>query len=165
MKTQRNQRRILAAAVCAALTLGLAGGAQAQQAGQATGGTTTDNSSAGNANGGGLPQIQHKGDVSFVSGGVGLDESTALQHAQSEWPLSLRFPGHGSDFLADIHVRIVDTHNDDVLTATSRGPYMLVKLSPGHYTVHAQYEDHDQTRSVTVPTKGTAKAAFYWNTQ
>jgi len=165
MKTQRNQRRIVAAAVCAALTLGLAGGAYAQQAGQATGGTTTDSSSAGNANGGGMPQIQHRGDVSFVSGGVGLDESTALRQAESQWPLSMRFTGPGSDFLADVHVRIVDAHDGDVLTATSRGPYMLVKLRPGRYTVHAQYQDHDQTKAVTVPAKGTAKAAFYWTTQ
>ncbi|ANB73865.1 hypothetical protein [Paraburkholderia phytofirmans] len=164
MKSQRNQRRIVAAAVCAALTLGLAGGAYAQ-ASDVTGGTTTDSSSAGNANGGGLPQIQQKGDVSFVSGGVGVDESTALQHAQSEWPLSLRFTGPGSDFLADVHVRVVDAHDDEVLSATSRGPYMLVKLRPGRYTVHAQYKDRDQARSVTVPAKGTAKAAFYWNTQ
>jgi hypothetical protein len=164
MKTQRNQRRIVAAAVCAALTLGLAGGAYAQ-ASDATGGTTTDESSAGNANGGGLPQIQHQGDVSFVSGGVGLDESKALQHAQSQWPLSLRFTGPGSDFLADVHVRVVDAHNGEVLSATSRGPYMLARLRPGRYTVHAQYKDNDQTKSVTVPAKGTAKAAFYWNTQ
>ncbi|RKF29790.1 carboxypeptidase-like regulatory domain-containing protein [Paraburkholderia fungorum] len=164
MKTQRNQRRIVAAAVCAALTLGLAGGAYAQ-ASDVAGGTTTDNGSAGNANGGGMPQIQHKGGISFVSGGVGLDESTALRHAESQWPLSLRFTGPGSDFLADVRVRIVDAHDGDVLSATSRGPYMLVKLRPGRYTVHAQYESHEQTQAVTVPAKGTAKAAFYWKTQ
>ena len=116
-------------------------------------------------NGGGLPQIQHRGDVSFVSGGVGQDESTALRRAQSEWPLSLRFTGPGSDFLADVQVRVVDAHDSNVLTATSRGPYMLVKLRPGRYTVHAQYKDRDQSKSVTVPAKGTAKADFYWNTQ
>jgi hypothetical protein len=165
MKTQRNQRRIVAAAVCAALTLGLAGGASAQQASDTTGGTTTDQTSAGNVNGGGLPQIQQQGDVSFVSGGVGLDESKALQQAQSQWPLSLRFTGPGSDFLADVRVRVVDAHNGEVLSTTSRGPYMLVKLRPGRYTVHAQYKDRDQSKPVTIPAKGTAKAAFYWNTQ
>ena len=121
MKTQRNQRRIVAAALCAALTLGLAGGAYAQ-ASDVAGGTTTDESSAGNANGGGLPQIQQQGDVSFVSGGVGLDESKALQQAQSQWPLSLRFTGPGSDFLADVHVRVVDAHGAEVLSTASRGP-------------------------------------------
>lgn len=163
MKTQRNQRRIVAAAVCAALTLGLAGGAYAQQASDVTGGTTTDNSSAGNANGGGLPQIQQQGDVSFVSGGVGLDESKALRQAQSQWPLSLRFTGPGSEFLADVKVRVVDGHDSEVLNATSRGPYMLVRLHPGHYTVHARYKDQEQSKPVTVPATGTAKSAFYWS--
>ena len=165
MRTQRNQRRIVAAAVCAALTLGLAGGAYAQQASEVAGGTTADATSAGNANGGGLPQVQQQGDVSFVSGGVGLDESKALQAAQSQWPLSLRFTGPTAEFLADVHVRVVDAHNGEVLNATSRGPYMLIKLRPGRYTVHAQYKDRDQSKAVTVPAKGSAKAAFYWNTQ
>jgi hypothetical protein len=163
MKTQRNQRRIVAAALCAALTLGLAGGAYAQQASEVTGGTTTDNSSAGNANGGGLPQIQQQGDVSFVSGGVGLDESKALQQAQSQWPLSLRFTGPSAEFLADVHVRVVDAHNGEVLNTTSRGPYMLVRLHPGRYTVHARYKDQEQSKPVTVPPTGTAKSAFYWS--
>ncbi|MEX3763578.1 carboxypeptidase regulatory-like domain-containing protein [Paraburkholderia phenoliruptrix] len=165
MKNQRTQRKIVAAAASVALTLGLVGGAYAQQASEVSGGTTADQTSAGNANGGGLPQIQQQGDVSFVSGGVGLDESKALQQAQSQWPLSLRFTGPGSDYLADVHVRIVDVHNGEVLSTTSRGPYMLVKLRPGRYTVHASYKDRDQSKSLTVPAKGTAKAAFYWNTQ
>lgn len=163
MKTQRNHRRTAAAAVCAALTLGLTGGAYAQQASEVAGGTTTDNTSAGNTNGGGMPQIQQQGDVSYVSGGVGLDESKALQQAQSQWPLSLRFTGPSAEFLADVRVRVVDAHNGEVLNTTSRGPYMLVRVHPGQYTVHARYKDDEQTKTVTVPAKGTAKSAFYWS--
>jgi len=103
--------------------------------------------------------------VSFVSGGVGLDESKALQAAQSQWPLSLRFTGPTSEFLADVRVRIVDAHGAEVLSTTSLGPYMLVRLRPGRYTVHATYKDRDQSKAVTVSAKGTARAAFYWNTQ
>ncbi|HEY1996481.1 carboxypeptidase regulatory-like domain-containing protein [Paraburkholderia sp.] len=164
MKNQGNRRRLVAAAVGAALTLGLAGGAWAQ-ASDVSGGSTTDNGSAGNVNGGGMPQIQSEGDVQYVSGGVGSDESKALQAAQSQWPLSMRFTGPGSDFLADVHVQIVDAHGADVLNASSRGPYMLVRLHPGRYTVHARYKSDDQQKAVTVPAQGTAKAAFYWNTQ
>ena len=164
MKTQRNQQRIVAAALCAALTLGLAGGAYAQQAG-VTGGSTTDNTSAGNTNGGGLPQVQQQGDVSYVSGGVGLDESRALRQAQRQWPLTLRFTGPNAEFLADVHVRIVDAHNSEVLNTTSRGPFMLVRLSPGRYTVHAKYNDREQTRSVSVPAHGNVKSAFIWSVQ
>jgi len=162
-------RRIVARAVSVAaatvLTLGLSGGAYAQQVSEVTGGTTSDNTSAGNVNGEGLPQVQQQGDVSYTSGGVGLDESKALQAAQSQWPLSLRFTGPGSDFLADVKVKIVDAHGGSVLDTTSRGPYMLVKLRPGRYTVHAAYKENDQSKPVTIPAKGTAKAAFYWKTQ
>ncbi|MPW16172.1 carboxypeptidase regulatory-like domain-containing protein [Paraburkholderia sp. CNPSo 3157] len=162
-------RRIVARAMTAAaatvLTLGFAGGAFAQQASETTGGSTTDNTSAGNVNGGGLPQVQQQGDVSYTSGGVGLDESKALLAAQSQWPLSLRFTGPGSDYLADVKVKIVDAHSADVLEATSRGPYMLVRLRPGRYTVHASYKDRDQSKAVTVPASGTAKTGFYFATQ
>jgi hypothetical protein len=165
MKAQSNKRMAVAAALAAAFAFGPAGNAFAAQATGAVGGTVTDTSSAGNANGGGLPQIQHQGDVSYVSGGVGQDESKALERERSHWPLSMQFTGPGSDFLADVHVRIVDVHNNEVLHADSLGPFMLVKLRPGRYTVHATYKDRDQTRTVSIASKGSTQAAFYWNVE
>lgn len=149
----------------AMLVASLGAGSALAQSGDATGGNTTDNSSAGNTHGGGLPQIQQQGDVSYMSGGVGLDESRALQSAVHRWPLSLRFTGPGADFLADVHVHIVDGKGGDTLTATSRGPYMLVKLPAGRYIVHATYKDEHKTQSVTVGGNGSARAAFHWNIQ
>ena len=62
-------------------------------------------------------------------------------------------------------MNITNGHGDDVLQADSRGPYMLVRLRPGHYTVHARYKDKEQTKSVNIGGKGHANAAFYWNEQ
>ncbi|SOE56067.1 hypothetical protein SAMN05414139_00965 [Burkholderia sp. D7] len=149
------------AVLAAVMTFGMAGGAFAQT----VGGGTSDMSSAGNTNGGGLPQIQTQGDVSFTSGGVGLDESHALISAQAHWPLSLRFTGPTSDYLADVHVRIADAKNTEVLKADAQGPYMLVKLPPGHYTVYARYKDSEKKQGVTVAGDGKAKADFHWSIQ
>ncbi len=160
----RTTKKTLFAAGLAALALGLTGGAFAQASG-VVGGTTTDMTSAGNESGGGMPQIQHQGEIAYVSGGVGSDESAALKSAAHGWPLALRFTGPGADYLADVHVRIVGSHDTEVLKADSRGPYMLVKLPPGRYTVHAQYKDEDQTREVTVGKAAGARADFHWNTQ
>ena len=126
------------------------------------GGSTTDTSSAGNTNGGGMPQVQRQGGVEFVSGGVGLDESKALQAARSQWPLSLRFTGSNAEFLADVHVQIVDAHGASVLDATSRGPYMLVRVRPGRYTVHVSHDGINKTSAVTVGSNGSARASFVW---
>lgn len=149
------------AAFAAILTFGVADGAYAQ----ASSAETSDMSSAGNTNGGGLPQVQTQGDVSFTSGGVGLDESHALIREQAHWPLSLRFTGPTADYLADVHVRITDTKNTEVLKTDAMGPYMLVKLAPGRYTVYAKYKESEKKQSVTVAGNGKAKADFHWTTQ
>ncbi|TAM01942.1 MAG: carboxypeptidase regulatory-like domain-containing protein [Paraburkholderia sp.] len=166
MKTFRNSRQIASAAsaLLAAVALGIAGTAAAQQnsTGGTVGGSSTDNTSAGNANGTGMPQIQQQGAVSYVSGGVGEDESMALRQAAHRWPLSLRFTGTGGNYLADIHVKIADAHGTNVLDTTSLGPYMLVKVPPGRYSVHASYAGVAKTSAVTVGSSGTARASFTW---
>ncbi|WP_423392951.1 carboxypeptidase-like regulatory domain-containing protein [Burkholderia sp. LMG 21824] len=145
MQYLRNVSRI---AVAAALAAGLAAGATGAYA-------QSD----------GLPAARQQGDVTFVSGGVGQDESTAFQHNESSWPLALRFTGKGGEFLADVHVRIVDGKGTEVLKTDARGPYMLVKVPPGRYTVHASYQGNEESRAVTVGAKGGAKTAFQWSAQ
>lgn len=160
-RTTLRIKHLSAAALAAALTLGAAGTALAQ----ASSAGTSDMSSAGNTNGGGLPQVQTQGDVSFTSGGVGLDESRALIREQAHWPLSLRFTGPTSDYLSDVHVRITDSKNAEVLKTDAMGPYMLVKLPAGKYTVYARYKDQEKKSAVSVAGNGHAKADFHWTIQ
>ncbi|WP_175733624.1 carboxypeptidase-like regulatory domain-containing protein [Burkholderia ambifaria] len=148
MQYLRNVSRIAAAAALAAGLVGPAPGAYAQS-------EASD----------GLPAASQQGDVSYVSGGIGKDQSTAFERSEAAWPLALRFTGQGGEFLADVHVRIVDAKGTEVLKTDARGPYMLVKVPPGRYTVHASYQGSDESRAVTVGAKGGAKAAFRWNTQ
>ena len=167
MKSFRNSRPVHTAAyaiLAATLALGYAGGAAAQQteASGTVGGSTTDNTSAGNTNGGGMPQVQQQGDVSYVSGGVGLDESKALLSAEREWPLALRFTQRSGEYVADVRVQITDSHGASVLDTTSRGPYMLVKVRPGRYSVHVSHAGVDKTSAVTVGANGSARASFIW---
>jgi hypothetical protein len=163
--TSRTTGKLATALIVAAMSAGMAGGAWAQASGGTTGGSTGDMSSAGNTNGGGLPQVQQQGDVSYTSGGVGLDESHALLREQAHWPLSLRFTGPTADYLSGVHVRIVGGKGGEVLSTDSMGPYMLVKLPPGSYTVYAKYKDQEKKQSVSVSGPGKAKAAFHWSIQ
>ncbi len=61
-------------------------------------------------------------------------------------------------------MRIVDAHRGEVLNAVSRGPYMLVRLQPGRYVVHAAYDGREQERAATVAGNGSVRVPFYWNT-
>ncbi len=45
------------------------------------------------------------------------------------------------------------------------GPFMLVNLRPGRYTVHATDKGRDRTKTVSIARKGSTQAAFYWNVE
>jgi ABC-type glycerol-3-phosphate transport system substrate-binding protein len=146
-RQMKNRMRVVA--ILAALGIGFAGAAHA---------------APGDANPG-MPTEQQQNDVAFVSGGIGLDESRAMRADAQNWPLELQFTGPGGDYLANVRVSITAPQGADVLHANSRGPYMLVRLTPGHYVVHATYKDTDQMRSVVVSNGHHATVPFYWNEQ
>ncbi len=117
---------------------------------------------AQSADQGALPAAAQQGDVTFLSGGVGKDESDAIKKAGAHWPLSLTFIGGDRNFVADVAVKITDSKGGTILETSSKGPYMLVRLHPGHYTVHATYAGKEVTHTVNVTDKGHARASFSW---
>jgi len=113
----------------------------------------------------GLPAVQHSGRISYLSGGVGIDESTAIKGELGNYPLVLEFAGKtnaGNDYLADIPVQISDSHGTVVLDTSSRGPFMLVSLPNGRYTVTATYKGNEVRRAVSVVAGAHAHELFIW---
>lgn len=109
-----------------------------------------------------LPAAAQQGSVQFLSGGVGADESKAIKKAAVHWPLSLEFIGGDHNFVSDVSVTITDGQGGTILETSAQGPYMLVRLKPGHYTVKASYEGREETRKVSVSSSGHARLAFSW---
>lgn len=112
-----------------------------------------------------LPPLQHQGNVEYVSGGIGIDESTSFKEAMSRYPLSLTFdsPDNGAAaYVANVQVVIQNSHDATVLDATSQGPYFLVKLPPGKYHVKATYQNDTQSREVAIGEKGSERLVFSW---
>lgn len=116
-----------------------------------------------------LPPAQHQGSIEYISGGIGLDESTAFKAAMSQYPLALTFAstGAGSDtaaYVSEVQVVIRDTNDANVLNATSEGPYFLVKLPPGQYQVFATYNNNEtQSQKVSIDGTGSSRATFTWS--
>jgi len=110
-----------------------------------------------------LPQPQRQGEVTFISGGVGSNESEAMRSAARHWPLALRFSNPNNDYLTGVRVYITDPHGGEILQADSRGPYMLVRLRQGRYIVRVSYQENEQTQPIEVRGKGEARLAFSWD--
>ncbi|VVE32362.1 carboxypeptidase regulatory-like domain-containing protein [Pandoraea terrigena] len=120
--------------------------------------------SVAHAQGGTLPPSMQQGEVTYVSGGIDSDQSGAFKREASHWPLSIEMAARGdgaNEYVADAQVQIM-RGSKTVLDARSKGPFMLVKLPEGSYTVKATYDGKLMTREVKVPAKGHAAAMFLW---
>jgi hypothetical protein len=148
---QRNAPRIASTLLAATFAFVLAGSALAQTA-------APDSASAIHRTG--MPETQQQGDVTYVSGGVGRDESTALRQARRQWPLSLLFSGPAESYVADVKVQITNASGTTVLDTTSQGPYMLVRLAPGRYSISATYSGVTRKHTINVAGNGSARATF-----
>jgi hypothetical protein len=110
-----------------------------------------------------LPPEQTQGAVTFVTGGIGQDESDAMKQAQSSYPLSLSFIEKSkAEYLAKVDVTIKDQQGNTQLQATSEGPYLLAKLPDGRYTVTALYQGKSEVRQVNVAAARPQRVEFAW---
>jgi hypothetical protein len=114
-----------------------------------------------------LPPSQHAGDIAYLSGGIGSDQSTAFKDAMPRYPLSLEFARHtgsdGNEYLANVPVTITDMHGTSLLSTQSRGPFMLVSIPDGRYIVTARHDGNTQRRTVDIGKATHAHEAFVWS--
>ena len=114
---------------------------------------------------GALPAVQKSGAVEYLSGGVGLDESTAIKSASGQWPLSLVFSVQAdgrAQFASDVKLQIQDAKGVLALDVTATGPYLLARLAPGSYTLRATLDGKTLERKVQVKAGSSAKVELVW---
>ena len=112
-----------------------------------------------------LPPVHKSGAVEYLSGGIGKDESSAIERASKQWPLTLEFAvkdKQRADFAADVKVLVRDDKGHAALDVVSDGPLLLAKLAPGHYGVYATFAGKTLHRNVVVKSRQPVKAVFDW---
>jgi hypothetical protein len=109
-----------------------------------------------------LPPVRTQGDVTYLSGGIGSDETAAIKAAAPGYALTLQFSSATGAFLASVVVKITDADGTVVLDTTSEGPYLLVNLGPGRYTVDAMLDDVERTADVTIEAGSPQKRSLVW---
>ena len=112
-----------------------------------------------------LPPVQRSNDITYLSGGIGIDQSMAIKDAMHGYPLVLEFAektNAGNEYLADIPVQITGAHGKVVLDTDSHGPFMLVSLPDGQYTVTASYKGKQERATVSIAPAGHVHEMFVW---
>ncbi len=114
-----------------------------------------------------LPPLRTQGAVSYLTGGVGADEASAIKQAAATYSLELLFAQKASPhdaFVADVKVTIRDRSGNAVLKTATEGPYLLAKLPAGTYKIEAEYGGKLKTRSVEIHRGKHRREVFVWPT-
>ena len=113
-----------------------------------------------------LPEVKTQGQVSYLSGGIGSDETAAIKAASKTYALTLLFAttggGERGAFLASVPVKITNAAGATVLDVTTEGPYLLANLAPGRYNVVATLDGVERKISVTLKSGAPQQKNLTW---
>ena len=110
-----------------------------------------------------LPAEKSSHGAAYVSGGIGLDESTALKAARADFPLTVEIFATAdgrNEYTAAVPLTITRPGGEVVFDSMTEGPYTLIKLPPGSYVVKATHGGKAQARQVRIGAQGGARASF-----
>lgn len=108
-------------------------------------------------------QPQQQNGISYVSGGIGLDESTAMKQMQGDYNLRMTFAtGPQDEYLPGVDVAIQKANGQSVLNLDDVGPYLYVKLPADQYTVVSSANGEEKRQTVAVNNSGTKSVVFHW---
>ncbi|NYT61136.1 carboxypeptidase regulatory-like domain-containing protein [Alcaligenaceae bacterium] len=113
-----------------------------------------------------LPPVQTQGSTEYLSGGFGQEESSAIKQAMPQFSLALTFASQidgKAAYTSDVQVVIRNDNDANVLNVASEGPFLLVRLAPGHYQVFVTHENQTQSRKVSINTSTSTRLTFEWN--
>jgi hypothetical protein len=100
----------------------------------------------------------------FVSGGIGESEIVALDAQRDRYSLWVITAAKVSGaYLADVRVRITDEKKAVVLEHTMAGPWMLVDLPLGRFSVEASYGGQSFTRATTIHAGDRHQMVFHFD--
>lgn len=101
--------------------------------------------------------------AAFRCGGVGASEQASIKQEAARHDALLTFATPGGSYLAGVDFTVTSSDGHVVLQGTCDGPLMLLDVPhAGRYRVQANYNGHEQTRTVRMGDH-TARLSFLWN--
>ena len=94
-----------------------------------------------------------RGNIAFISGGVGEDEANAMQTMSKNWPLSIEFKRNltcEEPSVAQVNLRILGANSEPIFESIINGPMFLGRLMPGNYGLSATKGEVTQTRDIQI---------------
>jgi hypothetical protein len=113
-----------------------------------------------------LPAEKKYEGIAYVTGGVGEGQAKAFEEALKNYPLAIEIVQKQRDskvdeFTAYADVKIMDHAGKEIFKAKAEGPFVLVRLDPGKYSMTVSYQKHTLHRNKFTVAKGkTTRETF-----
>jgi hypothetical protein len=98
-----------------------------------------------------LAPIKQAGDITYRSGGVGIDEWTVMKSDAPNYSLTVIFATHigtQTPYVSPDHLAILRSDGTSVLDIKPDGPYLLVNLPAGAYRITASSAGDSRVKEV-----------------
>ena len=113
-----------------------------------------------------LPEVKTQNGITYLSGGIGSDQVTAMNAAAKDYALMLTCSVQDTGaYLADVKVTITDKAGTVVLETVTDGPILLARLSPGQYRVSADSNGAVVEKTVQIGASHPVKLNLNWPAQ
>jgi len=109
-----------------------------------------------------LPAVQSEGEISFVTGGVGMDDADAFRAAAHHYNLRITFASLSGEYYAGVRLTLRDAQGKTVIETTSDGPFVFFNVRPGKYVVTAENLGQKVTRVTQVREKRGTELYIRW---
>lgn len=106
-----------------------------------------------------IQPMQHNG-ITYMTGGIGLEERHAMEAAKGSYNLRILLSGLTGHFVGEALISIRDSKGSEVLS-TLGGPIFYAQLPSGSYTVVATHNGDSKTQRITVGSSAK-QIGFAW---
>jgi hypothetical protein len=110
-----------------------------------------------------LPQVLQQGEITYTTGGFGLEERDALKATVKNYNLIISNANKQSQYTAETTIVITGKGNQMALTVDDAGPLLYARLPAGTYVVKATNGDEKSVRTLSITGQKQARIHFIWS--
>lgn len=108
-----------------------------------------------------LPDVQQQGDIYYLTGGIGDEETKAMESERSDYNLQIMNADKQGHFSGSPHIVISDMQHNELLSADG-GPLFYTNLPKGHYLVEGSSMKQTKSQHVVIAGNKPTHVRFVW---
>ena len=101
--------------------------------------------------------------ITYITGGATIDERDEMMAQRKDFTLLLRVAAKSGKYLGESDVKITNQDGATVFECTTDGPWLLVDLPVGRYTINATGVGITQSQKILISKKTPRELTMFWD--